>query len=73
MKIKYKNKEIEPYESFYWDASERFFQGQLGGGISRCVKTTSSLAVLVPYEKDKGDIRTVKEQRQEGESGQKDA
>lgn len=32
MKIKYKNKEIEPYESFYWDTSERFFSGQLGGG-----------------------------------------
>lgn len=38
MKIKYKNKEIEPYESFYWDTSERFFSGQLGGefqGVSK--------------------------------------
>lgn len=38
MKIKYKNKEIEPYESFYWNASEIFFRGQLGGefqGVSK--------------------------------------
>jgi hypothetical protein len=42
-----KVKGIEPYESFYHDASEAFDNGILGGGISRCVKTTDSLATMV--------------------------
>lgn len=31
LKIIYKGKEIAPYETFYWNATERFFRGQLGG------------------------------------------
>ena len=31
--IIYKGKEIEPYESFYYGTSEKFFRGQLGGGV----------------------------------------
>lgn len=31
MKLIYKGKEIEPYETFHWNATERFFRGQLGG------------------------------------------
>ena len=33
MKILYKGKEIEPFESFYHNTSPEFFRGQLGGGI----------------------------------------
>lgn len=29
--MKYKGKEIPPYESFYWNDSEDFFRGFLGG------------------------------------------
>lgn len=49
--IIYKGKEIEPYESFYHNTSDKFFRGQLGGGISRCCKCDDSLAVIeVVYE-----------------------
>ena len=41
-------------------------------GISPCLNCRLEPKIIL-YEKDKGDIRTVKEQRQEGESGQKDA
>ena len=44
--MQYKGKEIHPYESFYWDTTQEFFRGELGGGISRCVKTDDSLAVM---------------------------
>lgn len=47
MKITYKGRVIEPYETFYWSDTERFFRGTLGGGISRSVKCDSSLAILV--------------------------
>lgn len=67
--MSYKNKEIHTYESFYWNTSEAFFRGELGGGIARCVKTDDSLAVLVPYETER-DIRTIEEQGQARESGQ---
>jgi hypothetical protein len=66
--MKFKDKEIHPYESFYWDTTEAFFRGELGGGIARCVKTDDSLAVLVPYETER-DIRTIEEQGQEGQGG----
>ena len=51
-KIIYKDKEISPYESFYWNTTREFFRGQLGGGISRTVKTDDSLAVMVKIKKD---------------------
>lgn len=41
-----KEKKITPYESFHWDTTERFFHGQLGGGVSRTLKTNNSLAVM---------------------------
>lgn len=46
--MKWQGREIEPYESFYWDESSNssFQQGQLGGGISRTVKTKNSLATV---------------------------
>lgn len=50
--MKYKGKEIPPYESFYWNDSEDFFRGFLGGGISRTVKCDDSLAVIVEYEQE---------------------
>lgn len=50
MKILYKQKEITPYESFYWNTTQSFFCGEIGGGISRCVKTDDSLAVMVEYK-----------------------
>lgn len=34
MKMIYKGQPIEPYESFYRRASERFFHGTVGGGIA---------------------------------------
>lgn len=52
----YKDKEISPYESFYWNTTREFFRGQLGGGISRTVKTDDSLATLVMKE-----IKIIKE------------
>lgn len=48
--MNYKGKEINPYESFYWNTTERFFGGSIGGGISRCVKTDDSLAVMIEYK-----------------------
>lgn len=44
--MEYKGKTIDPYESFYWNTTQKFFRGQLGGGISRCVKTDDSLAIM---------------------------
>lgn len=55
MKITYKGKVIEPYETFHWNATERFFRGQLGNGISRALKCDDSLAILVEYEEDGQD------------------
>jgi hypothetical protein len=53
MKLIYKGKGIEPYETFHWNATERFFRGQLGGGISRCCKCDDSLAIMeIVYESD---------------------
>lgn len=56
--MQFKGKEIHPYECFYWNDSPAFHRGELGGGISRSVKTDDSLAVLVPYETER-DIRTI--------------
>ena len=50
--MQFKGKHIDPYESFYWDVTDRFNRGQLGGGISRTVKTTDSLAVMEEYNKE---------------------
>lgn len=69
--MRFKGKHIDPYESFYWNVTDRFNRGQLGGGISRTVKTDDSLAVmeenivepLNPY-KD-GTCRTIKAQYQQ--------
>jgi DNA (cytosine-5)-methyltransferase 1 len=44
--MQFKGKHIDPYESFYWNTTQEFFRGQLGGGISRTVKTDDSLAVM---------------------------
>ena len=44
--MRFKGKHIDPYESFYWNTTQEFFRGQLGGGISRTVKTDDSLAVM---------------------------
>lgn len=44
--MRYKGKEIKPYESFYWNDNPAFFRGTLGGGISRSVKTGDSLAIM---------------------------
>lgn len=44
--VQFKGKHIDPYESFYWNTTQEFFRGQLGGGISRTVKTDDSLAVM---------------------------
>lgn len=30
--MKYKGKTIHPYESFYWNTTQEFFRGELGGG-----------------------------------------
>lgn len=48
--VKYKGKAIHPYESFYWNTTQEFFHGELGGGIARCVKCDGSLATLVMEE-----------------------
>ena len=51
MKMIYKGQTIEPYESFYRGASERFFHGTVGGGISRTCKCDDDLTILeVVYE-----------------------
>lgn len=50
MEIKYKGKPIHTYESFYWNTTESFNRGELGGGICRCIKTDDSLATLVMEE-----------------------
>lgn len=51
MKITYKGQTIEPYESFYRNASKAFFHGTIGGGISRTCKCDDDLTILeVVYE-----------------------
>lgn len=51
MKMIYKGQTIKPYESFYRRASERFFHGTVGGGISRTCKCDDDLTILeVVYE-----------------------
>lgn len=53
MKMIYKGQTIEPYESFYRRASERFFHGTVGGGISRTCKCDDDLTILeVVYENE---------------------
>lgn len=49
--IVFKGKKVHLYESFYWNTTEEFFRGELGGGIARCVKCDDSLAVLVEDER----------------------
>lgn len=48
--VKYKGKAIHPYESVYWNTTQEFFRGELGGGIARCVKCDDSLATMVMEE-----------------------
>jgi hypothetical protein len=50
--MRFKGREIHPYESFYWNDTERFHRGELGGGIARSVKTDNSLATLVEVENE---------------------
>lgn len=51
MKMIYKGQPIELYESFYREASERFFHGTVGEGISRTCKCDDDLTILeVVYE-----------------------
>lgn len=49
-KMIFKGQIIEPYESFYWKQTPRFFKGTMGGGMSRCVTTLDNLAVMVEDE-----------------------
>lgn len=50
IKARWRGKVLEPYESFYWNTTDAFFRGQLGGGLCRCIKTDESLSVIVEYE-----------------------
>lgn len=34
--MEYKGKTIHPYESFYWNTTQEFFRGQLGGDFKMC-------------------------------------
>lgn len=54
--MRYKGREIHPYESFYWNESPAFVRGILGGGISRCVKCDDSLATMVIDEDGQDDL-----------------
>ena len=45
--MRFKGRDIHPYESFYCNTTQKFSRGQLGGGIARCVKTDNSLATMV--------------------------
>ena len=52
MKMIYKGQKIEPYESFYRGASERFFHGTVGGQ-SRTLKCDDDLTIVEwIYEQD---------------------
>lgn len=31
--MRYKGREMHPYESFYWNTTIEFFRGELGGGF----------------------------------------
>ena len=56
MRLIYKGAVIEPFEGFYRRASESFFKGTLGGGISRTCKCDDDLTILeVVYEQDNGN------------------
>ena len=56
MKMIYKGQVIEPFESFYRSASERFFHGTMGGQLSRCVKCDDDLTIMeVVYEDNSSD------------------
>lgn len=55
--IKFKGKNIPPYEPFYWNTTDDFFRGYLGGGISRTVKTDDSLAVIIEIDEEADTIQ----------------
>jgi hypothetical protein len=43
MKILYKGKEITPNESFYWNTTQSFFHGELGGVFQGVLKQMPAL------------------------------
>lgn len=45
-KIFYKEKEIRPYETFYWNTSLKFASNSTKGGVSSCLKTDNAVAIL---------------------------
>ena len=45
-KIFYKEKEIRPFETFYWNTSLKFASNSTKGGISSCLKTDNAVAIL---------------------------
>ena len=56
MKMIYKGQAIEPFESFYRTASERFFRGTMEG-ISRCCKSDDQLTILEVVYEDNGQVQ----------------
>ena len=53
MKLMYRGKPIEPYETFNWHDSEAFAKGSYGQGISCTLKCGNYIAILeVVYEDD---------------------
>lgn len=44
IKARWRGKVLEPYESFYWNTTDAFFRGQLGGG---CVGVSRRMRVYL--------------------------
>ena len=61
VEIYWNNKQIIPYESFYWTQTERFFHGTCGDGNSRTITAIpGALAICeIIYEDEYEQKKTI--------------
>lgn len=45
-KVFYKDKEVRPNETFYWNTTLKFANNSTKGGVSTCLKTDNAVAIL---------------------------
>ena len=54
--FKYKGAIVRPYEPFGFYASESFFKGSIGGGVSRTVCASSPILTVMIEADEEADI-----------------
>ena len=52
IEYRFKGVIIRPYEAFYFNTTPQFTRESMRGGVSKCVKTDNSLAILVEDERE---------------------